>query len=371
MKAVATSLCLLALSLSAADDLGPLIEEALDQAVHLNVTDQTLADAFAGVAEETGITVTIAPETLELLPYGANTKVTARMENISLREGLSQLTDPLGLKFEVRERGLEVVPTAALLRVGKRATWDELDALAELRGLDFTTGEPALETLLSRLQFQFSDVDGWPPLQAAVMRIGAGPGDEVLTLACDSLGWTWYPTGKHIAILRKTDQIQRQLQVLVSMRESHRKLADVLQQIGAAAGVTVRCEPSAITSLPLTTRQNFSLFVENKTAADALELVAATTGLGYRIDPDAVVFYHPSQPPEQVPQPDEAKAHRSADPYVGKIILPPAADGTQVELLIRESDLTPDVIELRRRQIERANEAIREALLKIEQQAGQ
>ncbi|HUU83374.1 MAG TPA: hypothetical protein VM243_07705 [Phycisphaerae bacterium] len=366
MKPVGLLVCVMMMSVPGADDLRALIEEALDQPVQMEIEDRPLADAFETIAEQTGVQLTISPWTLELLPYGENTKVSATMRNISLREGLSSLAAPLGLEFEVRERSIEVLPKSALLRIGRQATWDELDTLAALNGTDFQGDASAIDRLGGKLQFRIGQTDGWPPLRAAIQRVGAGPGDEVLTLACDSLDWTWYPWGKQITVVPKSEQLRRQLDWPVSIRLSHRKLMEALQAIGQQAGVTVRAEPGAIASLPLQTRENFSLYLENKTASDALELVSATTGLGYRVEADAVVFYQPGAA-SAGPEPAEGGSRRTSGPYVGKIALPPSPDGTQVEIFIRESDLSAETNRLRKKYIERADEAIRKALQDLEQ----
>lgn len=368
MSLVSTCLCLMAASASADEDIRPLIEEALDQAVQLDIQDTPIEQAFQTVAAETGVIVTVRPEALDLLPYGANTKVDVRMQNIPLREGLVHLTVPLGLRFEVAPRGIEVLPTPALSRLGRRATWDELDTLAWLHGLEFIKDPSTVERLAERLQFQVGGIDdGWAPLADATLRVGAGPGDQVLTLACNSLDWTWYPKGKQIVVLPRIEQVRRQLERAISVRESHRKLIDVLQTIARAAGAPVRAEPGVIASLPVQTRNNFSLYVENKSAGDAFELVAATTGLGYRVDADGVVFYHPGQAPPDAQQ-IAAPPQRRPDPYVGKLKIE-APDGVAIELLLHESDLSPETNRLRRKYLERADEIIKEALLRLETSA--
>jgi hypothetical protein len=170
-------------------------------------------------------------------------------------------------------------------------------------------------------------------------------------------------------VIPKTEQIRRQLEWPVSIRSSHKKLIDVVQTIGREVGVTVRTEPGVISALPLQTRENFSLYVENKTALEAIELVAATAGLGYRVDPDAVVFYHPGATADQTRlKADRPRAGSNA--YVGKIALPPGPDGAQVEIFIRESDLSPETNRLRQKYIQRADQAIREALQRLEEPVG-
>ena len=355
--------CFLLPTLAAGDDWRALVEEALDQRTDLDIENCPLTEAFDEVVKNTGVQVRVSQQTLDLLPYGRNTRMNARIQNMSLREGLMQMTAPLGLRFEVEDRGIVLLPRPALERIGRPATWDELETLAWLPKQEFGKNPTVLEELAGRLQFQVGEPDPWPMLGRAVRAVGAGRGDRVLTLACESLGWTWYPSGRHIAVVRLIDQ---QLRRPISVRQTSRKLIDVLQAIGQEAGVNVVCEPGVLAALPPQTRSNFSLYIENKPLGDALQLVAATTGLGFEVAPDAIVFFHPGMP-EQGASPPPQPAARPADPYVGKITLPPGPDGVQIDLLIHESDLSPEVNELRLKYLERANQAIKEALLRLEQ----
>ena len=126
--------------------------------------------------------------------------------------------------------------------------------------------------------------------------------------------------------------------------------------------------PGVIASLPVQTRNNFNLLLENKTAGYAFEVVGAATGLGYRVDSDGVVFYHPSQP--SPPGPDKTVARpRPQDPYVGKISIK-GPDGVVIELLLHESDLSEETNRLREKYLQRADEVIKEALLRMEASAG-
>ena len=351
------------------DDLRALLEEALDQATSLEIENRPLTEAFDEIVRNTGVQVSIAQDTLDLLPYGRNTRLTARIHNISLREGLLQMTAPLGLTFDVHARGIELVPTPALARIGRRATWDELETLAELHAQGPGKVPADVETLMGQLRFQIDQAtDPADEFKSALQSVEAQCSDEALTLACQSLDWTWYPSGDHISIVRRIDQ---QLRSPVSLRRTSRKLIDVLQALGQQAGVPVRCEAGALETLPPRTRQNFSMYVENQPFGDALQLVSATTGLGYRVNSDSVTFYGAGtrlSGPEArtgIARP-LSQPQRLGDPYVGKIALPPGPDGTRVELLIHESDLSPEVNELRRKYLERANQAIKEALLRLQ-----
>ncbi len=335
-----------------------LIEQALDQTMQFEIEDTPVLEALGTLTAETGVDIDIVPGSVDLLPYGSSTQVSVILKNLSLREGMARFLQPLGMTFEVTADGVRVFPKPALLRIGRRATWAELDGIAFVRETDWPAAVQAPETLRSRLQFRVEVEDPWSLLATAVTRTGAGPGDQVLTLACQSLGWAWFPEGEKIVILSSENQIRRQLSHPISMRCTHRPLIEALQQLARRANVPVRHEPGVLASLPPRTRQNFSLLVEEATVGEVLEQIAAATGLGYRIAEDAVVFYHPGAVVAQPDEADRAKKPRR-DPYVAKLALPAKPGEVQVEILIRQSELSPEAIQARRELIRKADEILR------------
>ncbi|MFQ5492281.1 MAG: hypothetical protein ACE5GE_16330, partial [Phycisphaerae bacterium] len=328
--------------------------------------------AFDQIVAGTGVQISIAQQTLDLLPYGKNTRLNANVRQVPLREGLAGMCASLGLTFEIKGRGLELVPTPPLSRLCRRASFDELETLANLAQTPIDVLLADGEALAGRLQFKLDHSDDlWSSLQNELAKQGSAPADQALEQACQALGWAWHAHGKQIVILRRIDQ---QLRQNVSLRQTGRRLMDVLQALGQAGDVKVRCEPGAIAALPPRTRTNFSFYYENRCLGDAFSLVAATTGLGYRVDPDAVVFFNPAGQPEApqqstaLPQP-LTHSRRPGDPYVGKIILPPGQDGLVIELLVHESDLSAETNTIRKKWLDRADQEIKRALRRLEQQS--
>ncbi len=347
------------LSGAAEADRAPLIEQALDQTMRFRIEEAPVLEAFVALTKETGVDISVLPEVIDLLPYGSDTKVSVVLENLPLREGLSQLLLPLGLTFEVTPWSVIVWAQPALWRIGRRATWDELDQLNFARRTDWAALAGDRVNLRAHVQFRVNVEDPVALLATAVGRIGAGPGDQVLTLACESLGWTWFPEADKIVILPAADEFRRELARPVSLRRTHRPLVEVLQALGQKAHLTIRHEPGVLASLPERTRQNFSLLVEGVTVGEALEQIAAATGLGYRLDGDAVVFYHPGSVAPQPAEAATAAPTASRDPYVAKLTIPAEPGKPQVEILIRASELSPDALKARTELIHQADEILR------------
>ncbi|HEY3245406.1 MAG TPA: hypothetical protein VGM03_18850 [Phycisphaerae bacterium] len=342
-------------------DLQALVQQALDQPMHVAITDTRVTDAFQTIERESGVKINIDQDCLEMLPYGAETKVNAELRNIPLRQGLGALLASLGMSFEIRDHGLEVVPMPALARLGRRATFDELKVLGTLSDTRWVPGGAGLETFRDRIQFnQVPEKDPWAALLERVQRVGAGKASEVLTLACKSLGWVWYPSGHQIVVMPEAKQVERQLDHMIAVRMLRRPLVEVLQELGRRAGVRIRIEPEAQAALPASTRQNFSLMIENASGRDALDRIAATTGLAWRIDADAVVLFQPGGPASRTAE--SAAADRVPDPvlFLLSVSLP---DGRGVvQIPVRESDVSPELRRFRDQKIDEFNRSMQELL---------
>ncbi len=327
-----------------------VIEQALDQPTALSIDNRPLTDGLRAISEKTGVPVNVSDSVLALLPYGAETRVSATFKDVPLREGLKRLFRPIGMRFEVRQRHVEVVASSALLRIGGPASWQELATLERL------AGQPWSQKLAAALPLQFrvqADDQARSKLLAQADGIGAGAADDVLEAACDALGWTWYPQDTQIVILRRMDQAARALEKRILLRASHRLLSDVLMELGKEAGMMIRMQPGVIAALPSQTQDEFSLLADNITIRQALELISGVTGLAYVVEPGAIVI--------SLPQATTAPGYRR-DPYVGKITVPGKTGRYQFDFLIRESDLPAELNELRKEKVREAIEAMQREL---------
>jgi hypothetical protein len=344
-----------------ASDLQAVLQQALDQSMQLAIKDMRVIDAFETIGRESGVTITIDQECLDLLPYGADTRVNAELRNIPLRQGLAALLAGLGMSFEVRDHVLEVVPQEPLARLGRRATFEELKLLSTLAERRWTPdGAGGVETFRDRIQFkEVPEKDPWAALVERVERVGAGKASELLNLACKSLGWTWYPSGDQIVITPEAKQVERQLERPVSVRTTRRPMIDALQELGRRAGVRLRVDPQAHAALPISTRQNFNLLVENASGREALDRIAAATGLAWRIDGDAVTFFQPGAQPN-VPQPTSAEPMR--DPVLFLLAVPGPDGRSTIQIPVRESEVSAELKRFREEQIDEFNRLVTDYL---------
>lgn len=354
------------------------INRALDEPVSLDVEDMEIGAVVELLAEKAGIPIKIARDTLSLLPYGSKTQLTTSFNHYPLRLGLTALLRPLGLKFVSRGQYLAIVPTPPLKRVIRRATWEELEILQTLYS------QPWSESLFDTVRFQFHETgasaeDNRDLMNRLITQVGSGNAAEVLEFATDQYGWTWYPEDKHIVVLSKTEQIERQLEKVVTLKYDQVHIREVLLDLADRAGVLLKMDPGVLASLPPQTGERFLLSLRNSTIRQALELVAGETGISYVIEPDGIRLTSSLHGPAATAaattgRPVDTKdiARNTvealrANSIVGQVSMQ-AEDGTSYSFFIRENDLPPEVNDLRKKQIHKAVLDIGRELRKLEPQ---
>ena len=341
-------------------DTRALIEQALDESTAITLDDVKLGDAIQIITEQSGVKIVMPPEVMRLVPHGPETLIQrVQIANMSLRQGLTELFSPLGMTFAVGDSYVEIVPKEALLCLGRPPTWTELDVLLELSATQPGIDHDALAALRPRIQFRMAVPAAWTLLSEAIGSVGAGRGDEVLTIACANLGWAWFLSDERIVIVPMERQIQRQLQQPVSLRINDRPLIDVLQALGKRVNVDIRSEPGALASLPIYMQRGFTVNVHQLSAEEVLDKIAANTGLGYFIEPDGVLFYQVGNGRGRNLPGDAPPASVSlSDPYVAKVVVP-LGGGKSIEWLIRQSELPEDLQRMRQHDLAETFEAVR------------
>ncbi|MEK7730559.1 MAG: hypothetical protein AAB363_01755, partial [Planctomycetota bacterium] len=194
-------------------DTRGLIEQALSEPTKITLENIKLGDAIAEVAEQTGVRIVMAAEVMQLVPQGPDTVIQkVDIAQIPLREGLTRLFGPLGMTWVVRGDGVEVIPKEAILCLGRAPTWPELETLSELTAMEPGLDPAALAKLQARVQFQLPIPDAWRLLSDAIRNVGAGPGDEVLNVACGGLGWGWCLSDRRIVVSPQEQLMRSRLQ---------------------------------------------------------------------------------------------------------------------------------------------------------------
>jgi len=328
---------LLRADMARADDTSALINHALDTQVKLTLNN-IIPAAMDVIARQTGVRIEVDPMVYDLLPWGQETNINAKIENQTLREALGAITRKLGLTFTVGDESLRLEPMAALRRLGRRSTIEELGSLDKLVStpLDLANNHPTIKQLVEAVDARLEAIKA---PYAIENRLGdAVRQDEAISVARNATlmealesmskqaSVTWYPWGKFILIVSKSDQIRRELGRPITVQYNGVDLAQVLTELQKRSGVKLDIEPGAIQQVPPESRL-IHLRIDNGTVQDALDAVDSLTGLDYAIKDTGIYVWNRS---------NLATAH---DPVIGLITLPESG----IQLMLRESQVPADI----------------------------
>ncbi len=318
-----------------------LISQALDTQVALDL-NAPLPAAMEQITKVTGVRLDADPAVWDLLPWGRLTNITAKIQNQTLREALTAITQKLGLTFEVSDEAVVIKPLPALRRLGRRATVGELGALDLLSTTPAQLGDKpeSVKAYIAAIDERLVAIKA--PL-AVENRMGAVPDSTIVRTSRNAtlLGaledlahqtnLTWYPWGQNIVIVPKADQIRMQLDKTITTRYDGVEIQQVLTELAQKAGVEFQIEPGAIARVAPQFR-NIRLVLDNASVKQALETIAGFTGLAYVVNDKGVYIWNPTK---------ESSERPAGSKIVGLILLPDLG----IEVPVRESDVPYDLRE--------------------------
>jgi hypothetical protein len=359
-QALLTALLLFLCPLAHAQDTAALINKALDEQVKLNLNG-TLPQVLQAIHNDRGVQIQADPAVWELLPWGRETNVTAKIENLTLREALTLIMRKLGLTLVLRDEAIEIQPMPALKRLGQRASVTELKSLDLLAStpLNLATDKPTIAQLLEAVD---KKLEGIKDIDLAVEnrttdkvkqdKIVFVPRNATLMDAMDSLhkqtDVTWYPWYKNILVVTKDDRTRAMLDKPVTILrpgEGPKEIMQVLLEVAKQTGVQFEFQPGVISTIPADAR-NLRGVIENAPARQVLEAMSATTGLSYTVQNDKVYVTSAQQNPAA-----------GRDPVIGIIQL-----DTGIQVLVPTSQVPPDLREYLRHKTQKELKKIREMM---------
>ena len=124
--------------------------KALDRQIPALSVQGGLLDVTKAIETQTGVRVEASQAVYDDLPWGEDTSITVNVKNTTLRQTLDSITRHLGLTLTLGAEAVELEPTPALRRLGRRATLDEVQVLDLLAStpLELPTTDPTVSAVL-------------------------------------------------------------------------------------------------------------------------------------------------------------------------------------------------------------------------------
>ncbi len=320
-----------------------LINKALDDQVKLTIND-VLPRAMEAISRQTSVRIEADPAVWDLLPWGQDTNVNARIENKTLREALTLITQKLGLTWALQDESIQIQPMPALRRLARRADLSELKQLDLLAGSPLdpkgeTKGPLPLRQVLDMVDARLADMKSpfaienrsgesvRQDVQINIVR-GATLLDALEAVASDSSA-TWYPWGRSVMVVTRENRVRAMLSRTIDKRYSGADALQVLLDLSRRSGVPFDIASGSVQQIPQESR-SFHANVENATCLQVLDALCAATGLSYTVKDNGVVIANNSA----------AGVPTARDPVIGSL-----QTEVGIQVFLRAADLPPDVRE--------------------------
>ena len=316
-----------------------LINEELDKIYEFTLSG-TLPQAIKELEAKTGVPIEVTPQTYDLLPWGEQTTINAKIANQTLRKALEAITRKLGLTIELRDEAIEIKPLPAFRRLARRATVDELAVLDLLSRteLKLETDRPtvkqiaaAVDNRLDELKSNFAienrvfaeNITNAPV--AAARNATLLDALEAIPQATDA---TWYPWGDTLIIVPKIDHFRALLNKPITRSWNGVDVSQVLAELASLSGTNFVIEPGAVQRIAGDSR-NIRLVLENAPIQQALESIAGFTGLAWSVNEKGVYIWNAGNVSGQ-----------TREPSIGLLTL-----DNGVQVILRESQVPADLRE--------------------------
>ncbi|MCL2647014.1 MAG: hypothetical protein FWD61_08410 [Phycisphaerales bacterium] len=379
------------------------LQRKLDVPFTLLLQKVELAEAFKQIAGAGQIALQVDPGCYEALPYGATTRVTVDFRESKLREAIEQVLVPLCLEQVVSGSTVIIRPTAPLARIGRRADWDELKLLQELRtgSLKASSGSkpPAEPGANGSVPFDWTAalraaLDGHPHLVVSIPPTTASEAGALheqaieqlkkqlplspfraLELYCQLTNQIWFVeagpasgVGKGggdgtVMIMPVRRWIDRQLQRPIKIAFTNAPLQQVVDEMSHLSGIRFTPAPGLYQAMP-----RVSVNSDYSSVEATLKAISGGTGIAFDIGEDSIYLHMATagvSAQGAVPSPvrTDRVVARIAVPIAPSSSPNNAANGLTMDILIYESDLPTDLNELRKKKLQESVEALQKALI--------
>jgi len=358
------------------------LQERLERDVVLKLEDVTIAEALEWIGKEAGVTIELSDEAIWELPEGADTRLSVSLGG-QLAQSLEEMLNAFFMRYAVGSKAVVIYPRPELKHIMGRPTPETLEVLRNIytksmliqgEAKDIEKMGQALISQMAGKDVLLFPVDAMRFLVRTVGQMVEGnPKGVTVTLGpildetakqmrrnppCD-----WFVCAAEFP--SKTAQIR-----IMSRKEFNEVTFDRVVDISfeSVTGLTILKQLAVIADVELEFEgedrdwldQAISIDALNVTVREALSRVTASLGGTGIVRPDGVytVWRVERESPASrdggmggAKQKSSDTPGDADDDYVGKISIPMDGGRYFIEFMLRESDLTEELRQLRAERI--------------------
>jgi hypothetical protein len=361
------------------------VQQKLKPEVSIKLENVTIAEALDRISRQTGIQIKLSDDAVWKLPEGRDTRLSVTLEG-PLAGSLEQMLNNFFLRYAVGSESLTVYPRPELRHILGRPTVRSLkllknvyasrvtitarmvDAAMAQRLLNSCAGEPITVTPTNQFEnvTRILDKTARRADRSDVISSNAPPTPVMLASVLDDtvasldgfhdwcISLSEIPDQVPQIMIARADEFSKmRLRQVVDVSFMHEEGEKVIRALAARADMDVKIANSAAVRHLANT---ISLEVQNVALETALEKASAALGVyaTFQLTECVMTVQCVDVPVKATPTPAPGQAETAvsrADAYVGKISIPMEGGKYFIEFMLRESDLTDELRQLRSEKI--------------------
>lgn len=336
------------------------LQRGLDRPIDLVLDKVDLTQALQKIADTAKISILVDDTCYDDLPYGQTALISVVFRASTTRDAIQEIIDRLGWEQVVSGSNLIIRPTRALALIGRRAEWDELKLLKDLRSNQLPNLDkdwtPQLRTLLGRPDLLVK-IDKLDPAAndkalAQVRSVLPCSISQALDIYANATGQVWTVQNQSILILPMKKWIERQLDRPVVLHFANAPLANVIAELSRISRIRLQPEPGLYQAIP----QIGAIDSDNATLQRTLDTLSGSTGIVCEIRDDSIYLRLSDKQ-----RSGGTTGTLPESPIIGRVAVPltsaprePGVPRLTLDLFIKESDLPPEINELRKKRVAEA-----------------
>jgi hypothetical protein len=365
------------------------LQEKLSKNIGIKLNDVTISEALQKIGQKAELKIALSDEAIWKLPYGEATRLSVTLDG-PLADSMTEMLNAFFMRYAVGEDEITIYPRPELEHILGRPSAKQLELLKAIytktikvyclnevqRTINAAIGQEILispievQTQLNDFLLRLVGKEGvidkvvarggrvvniikerkLEPNEPTVYQL---PTPVTLVQLLNQVGidgepryTKWYISGidfpeqtPEVHVIDHTEFKSLRLNQKIDISYKDETLGKIFQDLASRAGVSLIVRPGANLY-----ENKLSLNMQNVEIAQAIRNIADMAGLECGIDDDSIVISgsHPT-----IKVIDKSSGKATSEGYVGKISIPMDSGKYYIEFMLRESDLTEELKNLR------------------------
>jgi len=343
------------------------LQEKLNKDLSIELDDVTIAEALEIIGQEAKLKIALSDEAVWELPEGENTRLSVKLQG-RLSDSLTEMLSAFFMRYAVGDEQITIYPRPELEHIIGRPDTRQLELLKKIYTMRIEFAQGFSQEFVNSFIGKSMGVSFLPyniPNQIYIIlktsEDDKGTSPTTLAVLLEQIGTDlhrphWYISGTDlpnevlmIKMVSEEDFRQAKLDQIIDISFADERADVILRRLAEWAGM----ELSINTKSPSWLKRKISVKMQDVTLKQALQNIVSTVYCSFSISTrnNSVDVQGPMNLRKTAVPRKTQESVGTEDGYVGKISIPMDGGKYFLEFMLRQSDLTEELKNLREEKI--------------------